>query len=145
MFHTAISYTLSEYSVACHERFVTRSDEDFVELSPYAIASVQTSGNLISACGHFLSKMAFVIVYCFSAEEVGHAYGSARNSVSRMLSKHCKINVEMALEVRFCTCPVACTRSCRSTILGSWIVEMGPYCSYVSVALGCLNFATRVS
>ena len=40
-------------------------------------------------------------------EEVGHAYGPARNSVSRMVSKHCKINVETALEVRFCTCPVA--------------------------------------
>ena len=64
----------------------------------------------------------------------GHAYGPARNSVSRMVSKHCKINVETALEVRFCTCPVAHTRSCRSTILGSRIVEMGPYGSYVSVA-----------
>ena len=30
------------------------------------IASVQTSGILISARGHFLFKMAFVIVYCFS-------------------------------------------------------------------------------
>ena len=65
MFHIAISYTLSEYSVACHERFVTRSDEDLVGLSP--IASVQTSGNLISARGHYLSKIAFVIAYCFSA------------------------------------------------------------------------------
>ena len=77
--------------------------------------------------------------------EVGHAYGPARNSVSRMVSKHCKINVETALEVRFCTCPVARTRSCRSTILGSQIVEMGPYCSYVSVALGCRNFTARAS
>ena len=32
----------------------------------YPIASVQTSGILISARGHFLSKMAFGIVYCFS-------------------------------------------------------------------------------
>ena len=74
-------------------------------------------------------------------EEVGHAYGPARNSVSRMVSKHYKINVETALEVRFCTCPVARTRSCRSTILGSRIVEMGLYCSCVSVALGSHNFA----
>ena len=75
-------------------------------------------------------------------EEVGHAYGPARNSVSRMVSM---INVETALEVRFCTCPVARTRSCRSTILGSRIVEMEPYCSYVSVALECHNFAARAS
>ena len=80
-----------------------------------------------------------------SPEEVGHAYGPARNSVSRMVSKHCEINVETALEVRFCTCPVARTRSCRSTILGAWIVEMEPYCSYVSVALECHNFAARAS
>ena len=73
---------------------------------------------------------------------VGHAYGPARNSVSRMVSK---INVETALEVRFCTCPVARTRSCRSTILGSRIVEMEPYCSYLSVALECHNFAARAS
>ena len=79
------------------------------------------------------------------AEEVGHAYGPARNSVSRMVSKHYKINVETALEVRFCTCPVARTRSCRSTILGSRVVEMGPYCSCVSVALGSHNFAARAS
>ena len=59
-------------------------------------------------------------------EEVGHAYGPARNSVSHMVSEHCKINVETALEVRFCTCPVVRTRSCRSTILGSRIVEMRP-------------------
>ena len=79
------------------------------------------------------------------SEEVGHAYGPARNSVSRMVSKHYKINVETALEVRFCTCPVARTRSCRSTILGSRIVEMGLYCFCVSVALGSHNFAARAS
>ena len=79
------------------------------------------------------------------SEEVGHAYGPERNSVSRMVSKHCKINVETALEVRFCTCPVARTRSCRSTILGSRIVEMEPYFSYVSVALECHNFTARAS
>ena len=78
-------------------------------------------------------------------EEVGHAYGRARNAVSRMVSKHCKISVATALEVRFCTCPVAGTRSCRSIILGSRIVEMGPYCSFVSVALGSQNFAARAS
>ena len=77
---------------------------------------------------------------CFqSPEEVGHAYGRARNAVSRMVSKHCKISVVTALEVRLCTCPVAGTRSCRSIILGSRIVEMGPYCSCVSVALGSQN------
>ena len=38
------------------------------------------------------------------------------------------------------------TRSTRrSTILGSRIVEMGPYCSYASVVLGSHNFAARVS
>ena len=58
-------------------------------------------------------------------EEVGHAYGCARNAVSRVVSKHCKISVATALEVCFCTCPVAGTRSCRSIILGSRIVEMG--------------------
>ena len=78
-------------------------------------------------------------------EEVGHAYGRARNAVSRMVSKHCKISVATALEVRFCTCPVAGTRSCRSIILGSRIVEMEPYCSFVSVALGSQNFAARAS
>ena len=84
-------------------------------------------------------------MYVPEAEEVGHAYGPARNSVSRMVSEHCKINVETALEVRFCTCPVARTRSCRSTILGLRIVEMGLYCSYVSVALRYHNFAARAS
>ena len=83
--------------------------------------------------------------YGVESEEVGHAYGPARKSVSRMVSKHYKINVETALEVRFCTCPVARTRSCRSTILGSRIVEMGLYCSCVSVALGSHNFAARAS
>ena len=80
-----------------------------------------------------------------TSEEVGHAYGRARNAVSRMVSKHCKISVATALEVRFCTCPVAGTRSCRSIILGSRIVEMGYYCSCVSVALGSQNFAARAS
>ena len=47
-----------------------------------------------------------------------------------------KINVATAFEVCFCTCSVVQTRTCRSTILGSQIVEMGTYCSYVSVALG---------
>ena len=42
-----------------------------------------------------------------------------------LLVKHCKINVETTA---FCTYPVMRTRSCRSAILGSWIVEMGPYC-----------------
>ena len=93
--------------------------------------------------GHFCFSILGPVSY--GAEEVGHAYGPARNSVSRMVSKHCKINVETALEVCFCTCPVARTRSCRSTILGSRIVEMGLYCSYVSVALGCHNFAARAS
>ena len=76
------------------------------------------------------------------SEKVGHTYGHARNSVSCMVSKHCKINVET---VCFCTCPVVRTRSCRNTILGSRIVEMGPYCSYVSVVLGSRNFAARAS
>ena len=79
------------------------------------------------------------------SEEVGHAYGRARNAVSRMVSKHCKISVATALEVRFCTCPVAGTRNCRSIILGSQIVEIGSYCSCVSVALGSQNFAARTS
>ena len=77
-----------------------------------------------------------------ASEEVGHAYGCARNVVSRMVSKH---SVATALEVRFCTCPVAETRSCRSIILGLRIVEMGPYCSCVSVALGSQTFAARAS
>ena len=81
----------------------------------------------------------------YRPEEVGHAYGRARNSVSRMVSKHCKIRVATALEVRFWTCPVAGTKTCRSIILGSRIVEMGPYCSCVSVALGSQNLAARVS
>ena len=34
-------------------------------------------------------------------EEVGHAYRPTWNSVSRMVSKHCKINMETALKVRF--------------------------------------------
>ena len=85
------------------------------------------------------------MVDVLTPEEVGHAYGRARNAVSRMVSKHCKISVAMALEVRFCTCPVAGTRSCRSIILGSRIVEMGPYCSCVSVALGSQNFAAKAS
>ena len=51
---------------------------------------------------------------------------TARNSVSHMVSKHCKINVEMALEVCFCTHPVTRTRTCRSTILSLRIVEMEP-------------------
>ena len=82
---------------------------------------------------------------CCEPEEVGHAYGRARNAVSRMVSKHCKISVATVLEVRFCTCPVAGTTSCRSIILGSRIVEMGPYCSCVSMALGSQNFAARAS
>ena len=49
---------------------------------------------------------------------------------------HCAINVETALEVRFCTCPAAGTKTFRSTILGSQIVEMELYSSCVSVALG---------
>ena len=60
-----------------------------------------------------------------NTEEVRHAYGRARNSVSRMVSEHCKINVATALEVGFCTCPVELTRACRSTILGLRIVEKG--------------------
>ena len=35
----------------------------------------------------------------FAPEEVGHAYGPAWNYVSRMVSKHWKINVEMALKM----------------------------------------------
>ena len=69
--------------------------------------------------------------YRLSSEEVGHAYGCARNSMSRMVSKHCKISVATALEVRFCTCLDTGTRSCRSIILGSRIIEMGSYCSCV--------------
>ena len=78
-------------------------------------------------------------------EEVGHTYGPARNSVSRMVSEHCAINVETAVEMRFCTCPAAGTKTCRSTILGSQIVEMELYFSCVSVALGSHNFAARAS
>ena len=78
-------------------------------------------------------------------EEVRHAYGAARNSVSRMVSEHCKINVATALEVRFCTCPIAGTRTCRSAILGLLIVEVEPYCSCVSVELRTDNFAARAS
>ena len=79
-----------------------------------------------------------------TAEEVRHAYGRARNSVSRMVSEHCKINVATALEVRFCPCPVEQTRACRSTILGMRIVERGLYCSCVSMELRSDNFAARV-
>ena len=50
-----------------------------------------------------------------------------------------------ALEVCFCTRPVGLTRNCRNIILGSRIVEMGPYCSCVSVALGSHNFAETTS
>ena len=70
-----------------------------------------------------------------STEEVRHAYGRARNSVSRIVSEHGKINVATALEVRFCTSRVELTRACRSTILGLRIVEKGLYCSCVSVEL----------
>ena len=37
----------------------------------------------------------------YGPEEVGHAYGPARNSVSRMVSEHCAINVDTAVEMRF--------------------------------------------
>ena len=53
--------------------------------------------------------------------------------MSRMVSEHCKISVAMALKVCFCTCPVTGNRSCRSIILGSLIVEMGPYTAPVSL------------
>lgn len=56
-----------------------------------------------------------------------------------------KINVATAFEVCFCTCSVVQTRTCRSTILGSQIVEMGTYCSCVSVVLGSCNFAAKAS
>ena len=42
--------------------------------------------------------------------KVLHAFRRARNSVSCMVSEHCKINVVMALKVRSCTCPVERTR-----------------------------------
>ena len=48
-------------------------------------------------------------------------------------------------KVRFCTCPVAQARTFRNTIIGSGIVEMGPYHSCVSVALGIHNFVARAS
>ena len=76
-------------------------------------------------------------------EEVRHAYGRARNSVSRIVSEHSKINVATALEVCFCTCPVELTGDCRNTILGLRIVEKGLYFSCVSVELKSDNFATR--
>ena len=53
----------------------------------------------------------------------------------------------MAFEVCFYGFPVMQTRTCRSTILCSWIVEMGPYFSChrtcVSVAGGSYNYAAR--
>ena len=78
------------------------------------------------------------------SEEVRHAYGRSRNSVSRMVSERCKINVATALEIRFCTCPVERTGACRSTILGLRIVEKGLYCCCVSMELRSDNFAARV-
>ena len=83
------------------------------------------------------------VLHVWIPEEVRHAYGRARNSVSRMVSEHYKINVATALEVRFCTCPVERTRACRSTTLGLRIVEKGLYLSCVSVELRSDNFAAR--
>ena len=77
------------------------------------------------------------------AEEVRHAYGRARNSVSRIVSEHYEINVATALEVRFCTSRVELTRACRSTILGLRIVEKGLYCSCISVVSQATPFAER--
>ena len=81
-----------------------------------------------------------------------HAYGRARNSVSRIVSEHGKINVATALKVHFCTCPVERTRACGITILGVRIVEKRLYCSWkrlycscVSVELRSDNFAARAS
>ena len=88
-----------------------------------------------------LGKRLFDVLVCCTAEEVRHAYGRVRNSVSRMV----QINVATALEVRFCTCPVEQTRACRSTILGLRIVEKVLYCSCVSVELRSDNFAARGS
>ena len=52
----------------------------------------------------------------------------------------------MALEVCFCACPVAWrSKAYRSIILSSRIVEMGPYCSCVSVTLKSHNFTARAS
>ena len=41
----------------------------------------------------------------------------------------------MRLAMALKACPVVQARVCRSTTLDSWIVEMGHYCSCVSVAL----------
>ena len=49
------------------------------------------SSNVRKAIGMY----AYLLLY---SEEVGHAYGCARNSVSRMVSKHCEISVATALE-----------------------------------------------
>ena len=87
--------------------------------------------------------LSFCLRSALSPEEVRHAYGRARNSVSRIVSEHGKSNVATALEVRFCTSRVELTRACRSTILGLWIVEKGLYCSCVSVELRSDNFAER--
>ena len=57
------------------------------------------------------------------------------NSVSRMVSKHHKINLVMALEECFCTCPVVGTRTCRSAILSAApVINIGSAAqSYVQV------------
>ena len=88
----------------------------YVELTdetsrPWLCVAVQQQAPRTSA----LSKQQKV-----STQEVWHAYGPARNSVSSMVT---------VVNIAFCTCPVPRTRSCRSTILGSQIVEMGPYTS----------------
>ena len=89
-------------------------------------------------------RQPLVMVRCrVRSEEVRHAYGRARNSVSRIVSEYYKIDVATALEVRFCTSRVELTRACRSTILGLRIVEKGLYCSCVSVELRSDNFAAR--
>ena len=94
---------------------------------------------------HLVESVELKFCYGQGSDQLGHAYGHARNAMSHMVSKHCKISVATALELRFCTCPFAGTRSCRSIILGLQIVEMGPYYSCVSVVLGNQNFVARVS
>ena len=104
-------------------------------------AQIYSSLDLTIVANRF-SDTACNIVFQAQRCMVGHAYGTPCHV---WLVKFARSTWRQLSKCVFVLCPVARTRSCRSTILGSRIVEMGPYCSYVSVALGCHNFAARAS
>ena len=61
--------------------------------------------------------------------------------MSRVVIEHRKVIMALAVKVCFCTRPVTQTRAFGRIILSLQIVEMGRYCSFVSVMLGSYNFA----